>query len=212
MVTKTSMSIDDIIDIVCSNSLVYPGNHQESSERTKISMPKLNINSQLKLIWKTFCEYTFHQLINNIGVTVDNFGTFSFTYVNNLPTKTQQSFYSSLTNLNTLNIKKLAFVLSSKYQSILNHYSSLKTHILQPKQVLITKPVITWNPTSIGYSCYLKKEVVFDGINAILKVVHDMVKMKKKVDINTGFCKILFNKGEMSYYYYDNNTTIVNNK
>lgn len=204
MVTKSTMNIDHIINLVLSNDLLYPGFHQESSERTKKTMKLLSVNEQLKLIWKTFCEYVMYQLASDISVNVDNLGTFTFSYVNELPTKNSQAFFSSITKPDLLNKKQMIFILSTKYQSILDHYSTIKIGILQPKDILITKPEIAWNPTSVGYSCYLKKEVVYDGINAILKAIYDMVKMKKRVEINTGFCKIIFNKGEMSQHYYSN--------
>ena len=51
------LTMKDVINIVLQNDLTYPGVHQGSCERTKISLPLLQESSQLILIWKQFCFY-----------------------------------------------------------------------------------------------------------------------------------------------------------
>jgi hypothetical protein len=106
------LTMKDVINIVLQNDLTYPGLHQGSCERTKISLPLLQESSQLILIWKQFCFYIEKKLTEGISVNVKNFGTFFFTNINNIKTKTNLLFTETFTDNSKLNIKKLTFQLS----------------------------------------------------------------------------------------------------
>ena len=205
------LTMKDIINTVLQNDLTYPGLHQGSCERTKISLPLLQESSQLILIWKQFCLYIEKKLTEGISVNIKNFGTFFFTNINNIKTKTNLLFTISVIDNSKLNIKKLTFQLSSNYRKILNHFPDemKKRKILQPIWNMENKNIIDWNPFPISKACFLKDDVIKDGIDNIFKAIYDLVQAKKNLIIQTGFCNIYFLNGEMKYSFEEN--TLINN-
>jgi hypothetical protein len=205
------LTMKDVINIVLQNDLTYPGLHQGSCERTKISLPLLQESSQLILIWKQFCFYIEKKLTEGISVNVKNFGTFFFTNINNIKTKTNLLFTETFTDNSKLNIKKLTFQLSSNYRKILNNFPDemKKRKILQPIWNMENRNIIDWNPFPISKACFLKDDVIKDGIDNIFKAIYDIVKAKKNLIVQTGFCNIYFLNGEMKYSFEEN--TLLNN-
>ena len=72
----------------------------------------------LFLYWKKLTE--------GISVNVKNFGTFFFTNINDIKTKTNFLFTNSFIDNSKFNIKKLTFQLSSNYRKILKHFPDEK--------------------------------------------------------------------------------------
>ena len=200
------LTMKDIINIVLQNDLTYPGLHQSSCERTKISLPMLDEYSQLILIWKIFCSYIEKKLIEGISVNIKNFGTFFFVNENDIKTSSNMLFTKSFTDITKYNIKKLSFQLSSNYRRILKHFpdEKKKRKILQPDWKSENKNLIEWNPFPISKLCYLKDDIIRDGIENIFKAIFDVVEAKKNILIQTGFCNIYFLNGEMKYSFEEN--------
>ena len=205
------LTMKDVINIVLQNDLTYPGLHQGSCERTRISLPLLQESSQLILIWKQFCFYIEKKLTEGISVNVKNFGTFFFTNINDIKTKTNFLFTNSFIDNSKFNIKKLTFQLSSNYRKILKHFpdEKKKRKILQPIWIMENRNLIDWNAFPISKACFLKEDVIKDGIDNIFKAIYDIVEAKKNLIVQTGFCNIQFLNGEMKYTFEEN--TLLNN-
>ena len=125
---------------------------------------------------------------------------------NDIKTSSNMLFTKSFTDITKYNIKKLSFQLSSNYRRILKHFpdEKKKRKILQPDWKSENKNLIEWNPFPISKLCYLKDDIIRDGIENIFKAIFDVVEAKKNILIQTGFCNIYFLNGEMKYSFEEN--------
>ena len=193
-------NINKIIQTVLSNDFLYGGEHQSSSERTKITLPLLPTNIQLNLIFKEFCSYLLNNLKQNKSIFIPNFGIFSFKYVNNINVNDNYNFTKSFTNYMNFNNKKIIFILDKKFYRILNKIKKdNKNVLLLPKNLSEIKNLIEWNAYLISKKLCLKTNVIEDGINSIIKCIYDLVESKRNVEINFGFCQIIFKNQEFIF-------------
>ena len=194
------ININKIIQIVLSNDFVYGGEHQSSSERTKITLPLLPTNIQLNLIFKEFCSYLLNNLKQKKSIYIPNFGIFTFKYVNNINVKDNYNFTKTFTNYMNFNNKMIIFILDKKFYKILNKINiDNKNVLLQPKNLGEIKNLIEWNAYLISKKLFMKKNVIEDGINNIIKCIYDLVESKNNIEINFGFCKIIFKNQEFIF-------------
>ena len=195
------LSIDNIINIILSNDLKYPGTHQFSSIRTIKTVPNLEALPQLKLIWKEFNNYLETRLLNGESIKIPKFGTFIFTNNNLLNTLTNRQFTQSFNDINSLYVPKLIFQIDYAYQNILKKFPDerIKKKIMQPIEYFEPKKVINWNPYTISKKCFMKEIVVREGINSIFQGIYDLVKSGKNLEFELGFFKFIFNNGEVKY-------------
>ena len=195
------LDINNIINFILTNDLKYPGEHQYSSERTKKTVPILQAEPQLKLIWKEFNSYLETRLLNGESIKIPKFGTFIFTNNNLLNTLTNRKFTESFNDINNLYIAKLIFQLDKVYQSILKTFPDerIKKKIMQPIEYFEPKKVVSWNPYLISKKCFMKEIVVKEGINSIFQAIYDLVKSGKNLEFELGFFKFKFNNGEVKY-------------
>ena len=195
------LNINDIINFVLSNDLKYPGTHQFSSERTKKTLPILETESQLKLIWKEFNIYLENRLLNGESIKIPNFGTFIFTNNNLLNTLSNRKFTQSFNDINSLFVAKLIFQIDNNYQSILKNFpdEKIKKKIMQPVEYFEPKKIINWNPYNISKKCFMNDILVRDGINSIFQAIYDLVKSGKNVFLELGFFKFKFSNGKVNY-------------
>jgi len=194
------ININKIIQIVLSNDFVYGGEHQSSSERTKITLPLLPTNIQLNLIFKEFCSYLLNNLKQKKSIYIPNFGIFTFKYVNNINVKDNYNFTKTFTNYMNFNNKMIIFILDKKFHKILNKINiDNKNVLLQPKNLGEIKNLIEWNAYLISKKLFLKMNVIEDGINNIIKCIYDLVESKNNIEIDFGFCKIIFKNQEFIF-------------
>ena len=195
------IDINNIINFILTNDLKYPGTHQFSSERTRKTLPVLEAESQLKLIWKEFNVYLESRLLNGESIKIPNFGTFIFTNNNLLNTLTNRKFTQSFNDINSLYVPKLIFQIDNAYQTILKTFPDerIKKKIMQPIEYFEPKKVINWNPYIISKKCYMKEIVVREGINSIFQAIFDLVKSGKNLEFELGFFKFNFNNGKVKY-------------
>ena len=194
------ININKIIQIVLSNDFVYGGEHQSSSERTKITLPLLPTNIQLNLIFKEFCSYLLNNLKQKKSIYIPNFGIFTFKYVNNINVKDNYNFTKTFTNYMNFNNKMIIFILDKKFHKILNKINiDNKNVLLQPKNLGEIKNLIEWNAYLISKKLFLKMNVIEDGINSIIKCIYDLVESKNNIEIDFGFCKIIFKNQEFIF-------------
>ena len=194
------ININKIIQIVLSNDFVYGGEHQSSSERTKITLPLLPTNIQLNLIFKEFCSYLLNNLKQKKSIYIPNFGIFTFKYVNNINVKDNYNFTKTFTNYMNFNNKMIIFILDKKFHKILNKINiDNKNILLQPKNLGEIKNLIEWNAYLISKKLFLKMNVIEDGINNIIKCIYDLVESKNNIEIDFGFCKIIFKNQEFIF-------------
>ena len=194
------ININKIIQIVLSNDFVYGGEHQSSSERTKITLPLLPTNIQLNLIFKEFCSYLLNNLKQKKSIYIPNFGIFTFKYVNNINVKDNYNFTKSFTNYMNFNNKMIIFILDKKFHKILNKINiDNKNVLLQPKNLGEIKNLIELNAYLISKKLFLKMNVIEDGINNIIKCIYDLVESKNNIEIDFGFCKIIFKNQEFIF-------------
>ena len=194
------ININKIIQIVLSNDFVYGREHQSSSERTKITLPLLPTNIQLNLIFKEFCSYLLNNLKQKKSIYIPNFGIFTFKYVNNINVKDNYNFTKTFTNYINFNNKMIIFILDKKFHKILNKINiDNKNVLLQPKNLGEIKNLIEWNAYLISKKLFLKMNVIEDGINNIIKCIYDLVESKNNIEIDFGFCKIIFKNQEFIF-------------
>ena len=194
------ININKIIQIVLSNDFIYGGEHQSSSERTKITLPLLPTNIQLNLIFKEFCSYLLNNLKQKKSIYIPNFGIFTFKYVNNINVKDNYNFTKTFTNYMNFNNKMIIFILDKKFHKILNKINiDNKNVLLQPKNLGEIKNLIEWNAYLISKKLFLKMNVIEDGINNIIKCIYDLVESKNNIEIDFGFCKIIFKNQEFIF-------------
>ena len=193
-------NINKIIQTVLSNDFLYGGEHQSSSERTKITLPLLPTNIQLNLIFKEFCSYLLNNLKQKKSIYIPNFGIFTFKYVNNINVKDNYNFTKSFTNYMNFNNKMIIFILDKKFHKILNKINiDNKNVLLQPKNLGEIKNLIELNAYLISKKLFLKMNVIEDGINNIIKCIYDLVESKNNIEIDFGFCKIIFKNQEFIF-------------
>jgi len=194
------ININKIIQIVLSNDFLYGGEHQSSSERTKLTLPLLPTTIQLNLIFKEFCSYLLNNLKQNKSIYIPNFGIFSFKYVNYINVKDNYNFTKTFTNYMNFNNKMIIFILDKKFYKILNKINiDNKNVLLQPKNLGEIKNLIEWNAYLISKKLFLKMNVIEDGINSIIKCIYDLVESKNNIEIDFGFCKIIFKNQEFIF-------------
>ena len=213
------LKIDEIIQFVLANDLKYTGSHQYSYSRTKVTLPilepemqlKQNLvitqkvaclkENQLKLIWKEFSNYIESRLLQGESIKIPNFGIFIFTNNNLLNTFSNKEFTKSFMDINKLYTAKLIFQLDNNYRNILKKFQDekIKKKIMQPLEYFEPKKIINWNPYSIAKKCFMNEIVINDGINNIFKAIYDLVKIGKNLEIELGFFKFFFNNREIVY-------------
>ena len=116
------LKIEDIINFVLTNDLKYPGSHQYSYPRTKVTVPILSPEIQLKLIWKEFSKYIEDRLLNGESIKIPNFGVFIFTNNNLINTLSNKEFTESFMDMNKIFTAKLIFQLDNSYKYILKKF------------------------------------------------------------------------------------------
>ena len=195
------LKIEDIINFVLTNDLKYPGLHQYSYPRTKVTVPILSPEIQLKLIWKEFSNYIESRLLKGESIKIPNFGIFIFTNNNLINTFSNKEFTKSFLDINKLYSPKLIFQLDNNYRNILKKFpdEKIKKKIMQPLEYFEPKKIINWNPYLISKKCFLNDLVINDGINNIFKSIYDLVKCGKNLEIELGFFKFVFNNREIFY-------------
>ena len=57
------------------------------------------------------------------------------------------------------------------------------------------------NPGPITIGCYLKQNVVEDGLKAIFNALYDLISIGRNICIKTGFCNINFIDKNLTYSY-----------
>ena len=195
------LKIEDIINFVLTNDLKYPGSHQYSYPRTKVTVPILSPEIQLKLIWKEFSKYIEDRLLNGESIKIPNFGVFIFTNNNLINTLSNKEFTESFMDMNKIFTAKLIFQLDNSYRYILKKFPDerIKKKIMQPLEYFEPKKVINWNPYSISKKCFLSDLVINDGIKNIFKAIYDLAQIGKNIEIELGFFKFIFNNREVTY-------------
>ena len=116
------LKIDEIIQFVLTNDLKYTGSHQYSCSRTKVTLPILEPEMQLKLIWKEFNNYIENRLLKGESINIPNFGVFIFTNNNLINTFSNKEFTKSFLDINKLYTAKLIFQLDNNYRNILKKF------------------------------------------------------------------------------------------
>ena len=195
------LKVDDIIQFVLTNDLKYTGSHQYSCSRTKVTLPILEPEMQLKLIWKEFGNYIENRLLNGESIKIPNFGVFIFTNNNLINTFSNKEFTKSFLDINKLYTAKLIFQLDNSYKYILKSFpdEKIKKKIMQPLEYFEPKKIVNWNPYLISKKCFFSDLVINDGINNIFKAIYDLVKCGKNLEIKLGFFKFIFNNREVFY-------------
>ena len=195
------LKIDEIIQFVLTNDLKYTGSHQYSGSRTKVTLPILEPEMQLKLIWKEFSNYIESRLLKGESIKIPNFGVFIFTNNNLINTFSNKEFTKSFLDINKLYTAKLIFQLDNNYRNILKKFpdEKIKKKIMQPLEYFEPKKIINWNPYLISKKCFLNDLVINDGINNIFKAIYDLVKCGKNLEIELGFFKFIFNNRGVIY-------------
>jgi hypothetical protein len=96
------------------------------------------------------------------------------------------------------------FVIDNKFKKVLTRFKD-KEELIKPKsQASIYQKgfqMTYCNPIPIAASCYLNKNVVTDGLNAIFSGVYDIVNIGKNVTLKTGFCNIYFSERNLTYSF-----------
>jgi hypothetical protein len=96
------------------------------------------------------------------------------------------------------------FVIDNKFKKVLTRFKD-KEELIKPKsQASIYQKgfqMTYCNPIPIAASCYLNKNVVTDGLNAIFSAVYDIVNIGKNVTLKTGFCNIYFTERNLTYSF-----------
>lgn len=196
---------------IISNPRSYPGAHLVPCPRTSEAFKPLEPKSQLLIIWKSFCEYLHEKVTNYKGVNLKGFGTFTYEVSTSLPklgidfsqAKTK-SFGELLLEKKTTHHLRPCFIIDPKFTKILTKYKG-KEELTKPKsQSSIYQKgfqMIYCNPIPIAAACYLNKNVVSDGLNAITNAVYDLITLGKSVILKTGFCNINFIDRNVTYYF-----------
>ena len=66
------------------------------------------------------------------------------------------------------------------------------------------------NPGPIAIGCYLKQNVVENGLKAIFNALYDLISIGKNICIKTGFCNINFIDKNLTYSYSSEIFNMVN--
>jgi nucleoid DNA-binding protein len=163
------------------------------------------------IVWKAFCEYLKEKIVSYKGVNVKGFGSFTFEVQTELPKIGVDYKQANIKTFGELIIEKKSthklrpcFVVDEKIKKLLTRYLG-KEEIVKPKSqssVFQKGFQMTYcNSTPIAASCYLKKNVVEDCLNAIFAAVHDLINIGKNVLLKTGFCNINFFEKNLTYSF-----------
>lgn len=196
------MEIQDVIDYLLQHDLDYPGPHQYQ-QKTKTFSPK----KQLLIIWKFFCNQIKEHMQSNDYLTVidvPSFGSFSFMSYNDISIKNNNTFMSTITNINNINKQKPVFQLDKIYEKIIKNYLNEKSKnisTLYPGYIPKKQTYIKWNPYPIAKICKVKPNFVSDAIKAITKAIYDLVVEGFSLIIDMNFVLISFQNGTVNYLY-----------
>ena len=196
------MEIQDVIDYLLQHDLDYPGPHQYQ-QKTKTFSPK----KQLLIIWKFFCNQIKEHMQSNDYLTVidvPSFGSFSFMPYNDISIKNNNTFMSTITNINNINKQKPIFQLDKIYEKIIKNYLNEKSKnisTLYPGYIPKKQTYIKWNPYPIAKICKVKPNFVSDAIKAITKAIYDLVVEGFSLIIDMNFVLISFQNGPVNYLY-----------
>lgn len=196
------MEIQDVIDYLLQHDLDYPGQHQYQ-QKTKTFSPK----KQLLIIWKLFCNQIKEHLQSNDYLTVidvPSFGSFSFMPYNDISIKSNDTFMSTITNINNINKQKPIFQLDKIYEKIIKNYLNEKSKniiTLYPGYIPKKQTYIKWNPYPIAKLCKVKPTFVSDAIKAITKAIYNLVVEGFSLIIDMNFVLISFQNGNINYLY-----------
>lgn len=196
------MEIQDVIDYLLQHDLDYPGQHQYQ-QKTKTFSPK----KQLLIIWKFFCNQIKEHLQSNDYLTVIDvpfFGSFSFMPYNDISIKSNDTFMSTITNINNINKQKPIFQLDKIYEKIIKNYLNEKSKniiTLYPGYIPKKQTYIKWNPYPIAKLCKVKPTFVSDAIKAITKAIYNLVVEGFSLIIDMNFVLISFQNGNINYLY-----------
>ena len=195
------LKIEDVFNFILNNDLKYTGSHQFSCQRTKIIVPILEPDIQLKLIWKEFNNYLENRLLSGESIKIPNFGIFVFTNNNLINIYSNKKFTQSFMDMNKIHVAKLIFQIDKSYRTVLKSFpdEKIKKKIMQPFEYFEPKKIINWNPYIIAKKCLINDIVVRDAINNVFKGIYDLVKSGKNLEFELGFFKFSFNNKEIKY-------------
>jgi hypothetical protein len=96
------------------------------------------------------------------------------------------------------------FVVDNRLKKVLSRFKD-KEELIKPKSqssVYQRGFQMTYcNPIPIAAACYMHKNVILDGLNAIFSAVYDLVDMGKNINLKTGFCNIYFMDKNLTYSF-----------
>jgi hypothetical protein len=163
------------------------------------------------IVWKSFGEYLKEKIVAYKGVNVKGLGTFTFEVETELPKigidykqAKFKSFGELILEKKTSHRLRPCFVVDPKLKKILTKFKD-KEEITKPKsQTSIYQKgfqMTYCNPVPIAAACFLDKNVVIDGINAIFSAIYDLINIGKNIVLKLGFCNIYFTDKNLTYYF-----------
>lgn len=106
------------------------------------------------------------------------------------------------------------FVLDERYKRFLTKFLN-KEELIKPKsQSSIYQKgfqMTFCNPVPIAAACYLHKNVVVEGLNAIFNAIYDLVQYGKNILLKFGFCNLALANGTLSYTFNEQILNLVTN-
>lgn len=140
-----------------------------------------------------------------------NFGAFTFEVTTELPKiginykqAKMKSFGELIMEKKTTHKLRPCFVVDNKFKKLLTRFQNKEELIKPQSQSSIFQKgfqMTYCNPIPIAASCYLSKNVIIDGLNAIFSAVYDLINIGKNVVLKTGFCNINFVDRNLAYSF-----------
>ena len=122
----------------------------------------------------------------------------------NLEDAKHKNFDQLLLEKKSRHIMRPCFIIDTRFLPVLSRFKN-KEEVTKPaSQSSVYQKGINMtycNPGPIAIGCYLKQNVVEDGLKAIFNALYDLISIGKNICIKTGFCNINFIDKNLTYSY-----------
>ena len=163
------------------------------------------------MIWRGTCEYLKEKVTNYKGVNLKGFGAFTYECKQTLPKlgiNLEEAKYKNFDQLllekKSRHIMRPCFIIDTRFLPVLTRFKN-KEEVTKPaSQSSVYQKGINMtycNPGPIAIGCYLKQNVVEDGLKAIFNALYDLISIGRNICIKTGFCNINFIDKNLTYSY-----------
>jgi len=191
------MDFEALFRLILSKPDRYPGLHQESQPRTKLTQKSLEPLDQMQLVWTVTVEYIANKLRSGYNVNFRGLGAFSFDIDTALPSlgrlDIREDFEDQrLTRKHIHTIKPvfLPDVNIKKFLTCIGEKDIVDKAACQSSVYEKGFSMISCNPNSIAIATCLKRPAVAAIHGAICKAIQDCTQKCLEMKLNFGFCII----------------------